>query len=112
MIAITARTLHVGDGTTIDRGVVLVEDGKIVAVGAGLEIPEGAELIRIGRGSITPGLVDANAMVESLDSDHPLGRATRPTRSRCSSTTSTVLCDLGVGRFAVCLRWNADVCAC
>lgn len=66
-IAVRAATLHTGNGQTIENGVVIVVDGKITAVGAGLAIPSGAELIEMPSGSITPGLIEANAIVESDD---------------------------------------------
>lgn len=65
--AVKVGTLHVGNGTVIENGVVLIDGGKITAVGAGLAIPVGAGVIDLPKGSITPGLIDANALVESQD---------------------------------------------
>lgn len=71
VVAVSARTLHIGDGETIERAVVIIEDGKITAVGSRLPIPDGAVEVEVRRGSITPGLIDANAMVEPLDTISP-----------------------------------------
>ena len=47
----------------IDRGVVLVEDGRIKAVGrqADVAVPAGAEVIDCGAQTVLPGLVDAHS---------------------------------------------------
>jgi imidazolonepropionase-like amidohydrolase len=58
-IAIThARILTVSNGI-IEDGTVLVENGKIAAVGANVKLPAGAEIID-GRGKVVmPGMIDA-----------------------------------------------------
>jgi len=47
----------------IENGVVLVEDGKICEVGAGVPIPKGAEIIDAGGGYILPGLIEPHCHV-------------------------------------------------
>ncbi|GAB2956799.1 amidohydrolase [Amycolatopsis acidiphila] len=51
------------DGEPIDGGTVLVEDGKIIAVGtdADVDIPEDAELIDASGSWVLPGFLDAHA---------------------------------------------------
>lgn len=66
-VAVRAGTLHTGTGQTINDGVVIIVDGRITAVGSGLAIPSGAEVIEVPNGSITAGLIEANALVESDD---------------------------------------------
>jgi imidazolonepropionase-like amidohydrolase len=66
-IAVRAGKLHTGTGQTIENGVVIIVDGRISAVGAGLAIPGDAELIEVPSGAITAGLIEANAIVESDD---------------------------------------------
>jgi imidazolonepropionase-like amidohydrolase len=66
-VVIKVGTLHVGDGRTIQHGIVIVADGKITAVGAGIPIPSGATTIDLPSGAITPGLIDANAQIEPVD---------------------------------------------
>lgn len=55
--AITGATIHtVGPAGTIENGTVVFEDGRIVAVGAGLEVPAGASRIDAAGKIVTPGL--------------------------------------------------------
>jgi imidazolonepropionase-like amidohydrolase len=51
------------DGQPIDGGTVLVEDGKIVAVGtqAEVDVPDGAELVDASGSWVLPGFIDAHA---------------------------------------------------
>jgi imidazolonepropionase-like amidohydrolase len=63
-IAIEADTLYTeGPARTINHGVVLIENGKITAVGPAntTKIPEGYELLRTK--IATPGLIDAKTSV-------------------------------------------------
>lgn len=62
---IKARRVYTAAGAPIENGLILVRDGRIVAVGAQLSIPEGAETIDLGTACITPGLIDAHAAVDS-----------------------------------------------
>ena len=66
-LAIKAKMIHVGNGTTIENGVVLIEGGRIQAVGQDVVIPTGTNVIEIDEGCITPGLIDANARLEASD---------------------------------------------
>lgn len=66
-VVIKVGTVHVGDGTTIANGIVVIVDGKIAAVGPGVPIPSGARVIDLPNGSLTPGLIDANAQIEPFD---------------------------------------------
>lgn len=63
MLAIVnARVLTVTGGT-LEHGDILMDQGKIVAVGEGLAIPEGTRVID-GRGKwVTPGLIDAHTHI-------------------------------------------------
>ena len=54
--AVRAKLVKLGDGTTLEEGVVWVEDGKIRAVGRGVELPDGTILIEHG-GVLTAGMV-------------------------------------------------------
>ena len=56
---VNARIVTVS-GATIENGTVVIKDGKIAAVGAGVAIPAGAERID-GKGlSVFPGMIDAS----------------------------------------------------
>jgi len=58
-IAITGGKVYTVSGATIDKGTVIIRDGKITAVGADVAIPEGAQRIDATGKWVTPGLVDA-----------------------------------------------------
>jgi imidazolonepropionase-like amidohydrolase len=64
LLAITnARVLTITMGT-VEKGMVLVDAGKIVAVGGqDLAIPAGAEVIDAQGRMLTPGIIDAHAHV-------------------------------------------------
>lgn len=50
-------------GPVIEKGTVVIRDGKIAAIGAGADIPRGAEIID-GEGlSVYPGMIDAGTAV-------------------------------------------------
>jgi imidazolonepropionase-like amidohydrolase len=59
-----ARILTVA-GAPIDKGVLIVHKGKILAVGAeaGTPIPEGAEVVELKDKTIIPGLVDTHSHI-------------------------------------------------
>ncbi len=66
-IVVKVGTLHIGNGQTIANGIVVIVDGKIAAVGAGVPIPSDASVIDLPKCSLTPGLIDANAQIEPAD---------------------------------------------
>src|SRR5215213_5569449 len=45
-------------GTIVRDQLIIVEAGKIKAVGAGLQVPAGAEVIDLSRSYVLPGLFD------------------------------------------------------
>src|ERR1044072_6444150 len=47
-------------GTAAQNQVIVIEGGKVKAVGAGLEIPKGANVIDLSRSTVMPGLFDAH----------------------------------------------------
>jgi imidazolonepropionase-like amidohydrolase len=63
-----AQVIAVRAGTVIDPAhgssakdqIILVEKGKILAVGAGIAIPAGAEVIDLSHEWVAPGLIDAH----------------------------------------------------
>lgn len=58
-IAIVGATIHVKPGQVIDKGTLVIERGKIAAVGAGVKAPAGATVIDGTGKVVTAGLVDA-----------------------------------------------------
>jgi len=63
LIAITnGKILTITKGV-IDKGTILVEDGKIKAVGKNVKIPKGAEVIDASGKVVMPGLVEAHCHI-------------------------------------------------
>ena len=62
-LAVRGRTVHTAAGEPIENGIVLVQGGKITAVGAAgtLTIPGGIEVLEAE--VVTPGLIDAHSVV-------------------------------------------------
>lgn len=71
MFALTGGTIITMSGQPLVDGSVLIDKGKIIAVGKGLSIPDGCETIDVAGKVITPGLIDAHTHLgvyaESLD---------------------------------------------
>ena len=59
---VNGKILTITSGV-IDKGTVLVEGGKIVAVGRDVEVPHGAEVVNCRRKWIMPGLVEAHCHI-------------------------------------------------
>jgi imidazolonepropionase-like amidohydrolase len=58
--AITGARVIPVEGAPFEDGVVLVEDGTIRALGAGVRVPEGVQRVDAGGKVVLPGLVDAH----------------------------------------------------
>jgi len=58
-----ARLFDASGRPPIERAVLLVEDGRIVAVGAGVSVPAGAERVDLAGRFVIPGLVNAHGHV-------------------------------------------------
>ena len=64
------RMVDPQDGSVVSTPVVLVQDGRILAVGPDLAIPDGATLLDLGDATLLPGYMDAHTHVcSSLSSD-------------------------------------------
>ncbi|MFN2364738.1 MAG: amidohydrolase [Halarsenatibacteraceae bacterium] len=61
MLAIKAGKIEtMTEAGTLKDGVILIEDGRIKAIGENLEIPEEAEVYDYGEKTVLPGLIDAH----------------------------------------------------
>ncbi|UHQ20634.1 amidohydrolase [Lysobacter sp. KIS68-7] len=60
-VLITGATVLTGTGTRLDNADVLLQDGKIVAVGTGLEAPAGATRVDAHGKWVTPGIIDIHS---------------------------------------------------
>lgn len=77
MIAITNGKVMTMTQGTLERGTVLVEGGRIVAVGEHVQIPEDAEVYDATGKVVMPGLIDAHCHVglwpEGIGEEHSDG---------------------------------------
>jgi imidazolonepropionase-like amidohydrolase len=64
-VAIINATVLTAVGPRIDGGAVLIRDGKIVAVGRDVAIPEGTRVIDAAGRWVTPGVIDPHAHIGS-----------------------------------------------
>ncbi|MGO9318835.1 MAG: amidohydrolase family protein [Terracidiphilus sp.] len=55
-----ARLLQVDTGTLLQPGEILIQDERIIAVGASVDHPRGARIIDLGDTTLLPGLIDAH----------------------------------------------------
>lgn len=58
-VAITGGRVHPVSGPVIENGTVVITDGKITAVGAGVSVPSGATVIDAKGKWVTPGLINS-----------------------------------------------------
>jgi len=56
LLALRADVVHLGDGRTVENGTVLIEDGRIRAVGASVDVPSGTPTVQL-HGHLAPGFV-------------------------------------------------------
>jgi imidazolonepropionase-like amidohydrolase len=68
-VAIRGGTVIPIDGAVIQNGTVVLRGGKIVAVGANVSIPSGAEIVDARGKYVLPGLVDAMTSIGFAGSD-------------------------------------------
>jgi imidazolonepropionase-like amidohydrolase len=64
-VALRVGRVHTALGAPIENGIVLVADGKIAAVGQGVAIPDGADVIELDNAVATPGLVEACLILDT-----------------------------------------------
>ncbi len=62
-IALTNARIVTVTGETVERGTLVMEDDRIVAIGADVEIPEGARVIDCSGLTIYPGLIDTGTQL-------------------------------------------------
>lgn len=57
--AITNARVVTVSGAVIEKGTVIIQDGKIAAVGTSVSVPRGAEVIKADGMTVFPGMIDA-----------------------------------------------------
>ena len=85
-----ATILTVTKGT-IDKGTIVIRDGKIAAVGANVDVPRGATEIDATGLFVMPGIIDAHThiAVDGIGQRSSASRSRRWSASRTSSTPTT-----------------------
>lgn len=74
MIALTNGKLYTMEDGIIAQGTVLLDGGKILAVGDAVDIPDGAQIINVEGRIVTPGFIDAHTHMGIDEEIHqPIG---------------------------------------
>jgi len=93
-LLITGATVLVGNGQRLDNADILLEHGKIAAIGAQLQAPDGAAHVD-GRGKwVTPGLIDVHSHLgvspsPSVRAHNETSEATAPVTAQVWAEHST-----------------------
>lgn len=66
MIAFSGGKIITVTGGVIEDGTVLIDGGKILAVGKSVEIPAGVQIIDTSGKWVTPGFIDAHSHISAL----------------------------------------------
>ena len=68
-VAIRGGTVLPINGPAIPNGTVVIRGGKVVAVGANVQVPTGAEIVDAAGKYVMPGVVDAASYIGLSDND-------------------------------------------
>lgn len=68
-VAITNAKIYTVSGAAIERGTLVIRDGKIVAVGANVGVPDGARVVDAAGKIVTPGLLDSSTGLGTVEID-------------------------------------------
>src|SRR5262245_4367841 len=86
-IAITGGRVFPVSGAPIDNGTVVVRDGRIIAVGANVAVPAGAQRVDATGKWVTPGLIDAETQLGLFDVGFGAGNTDVAARGRTDAFT-------------------------
>lgn len=62
-VLLRGGTVHTVTGGTLENADVLVRDGKIAAVGPGLDAPRGVRVVDVAGRHVTPGVIDTHSHI-------------------------------------------------
>ena len=68
-IALVGGTIHLASGSDIQNGTLVFDRGKIVAVGANVDLPAGAQRIDVTGKQVYPSLIDPNSILGLAEFD-------------------------------------------
>ena len=68
-IVIRGATIHPASGSPIRNGSILIEGGKITAIGASVRTPAGARVIDANGKDVIPGMIDNHSHIGAKPSD-------------------------------------------
>jgi imidazolonepropionase-like amidohydrolase len=68
-IALRRGTIHTVSGETIERGTLLFDEGKIVAVGTKVSLPKDCQVVDIKGKHLYPGLISSNSTLGLVEID-------------------------------------------
>ena len=83
MLAITNGKLFTVTQGMIENGTILIEEGKITAIGADLPVPAGCQVLDASGNWVTPGFIDAHTHISTFAEPQP-----RPNIHDGNETTS------------------------
>ncbi|NOT33926.1 MAG: amidohydrolase family protein [Candidatus Eisenbacteria bacterium] len=72
-VALTGGTVHTVSGATLDGATIVIENGRITAVGAAVAIPSGARIVSVAGKHVYPGFLDANSVLGLTEISAVLG---------------------------------------
>ncbi|MDO5422540.1 MAG: amidohydrolase family protein [Eubacteriales bacterium] len=76
MLAITCKNMLLPDGTYAPASVILLKEGKILAAGPGVPIPDGCEILDASGCYVTPGLIESHGHLSMSDDNEMTGPLT------------------------------------
>src|ERR1041385_2594811 len=62
-VALVGADIHTVSGSIIEHGTIIFDQGKITAIGANLDLPQGAERIDVKGKHVYPGMINATSNV-------------------------------------------------
>lgn len=89
-VAITNAQIHTVTGPVIERGTIVFEDGRIIAVGADVAPPAGARIIDGTGKVVTPGLMDSQTTLGLVE----VGLSAGPTDESTATQRLTAAYDV------------------
>ena len=93
-VLLRGATVHTVTDGTLENTDVLVEDGKIARIGAGLDAPRGVRVVELAGRHLTPGIIDAHSHI-ALSS---VNEATNPIVAEVQMRDAVDPSDIGVYR--------------